>query len=184
MKPNRHHPALRVLHWAIAALIIAALVLGTFVMARLPNSDPGKVFLLLKHMLAGALVLALTLLRWFIRPRTARPAPAPSGIDWADRLLMPLVHRIFDALIVLMIISGVTMALASGLPQIVFAGHGSLPESFDALPLHTLHVLVARVLAAFIALHVAGAFYHQFVLRDGLLSRMSLSLRARARSST
>ena len=184
MKPNRHHPALRVLHWAIAVLIIAALVLGTFVMARLPNADPGKVFLLLKHMLAGALVLTLTLLRWFIRPRTARPAPAPSGIAWADRLLMPLVHRIFDALIVLMIISGVTMALASGLPQIVFGGHGSLPESFDALPMHTLHVLAARVLAAFIALHVTGALYHQFVLRDGLLSRMSLSLRARARSSS
>ena len=173
---------LRVLHGTIAALIIAALLLGTLVMARLPNSDPGKVFLLLKHMLAGALILALTLLRLFIRPRTRRPAPAPSGIAWADRLLMPLVHRIFDGLIVLMILSGVGLAIASDLPQIVFFGHGHLPESFDALPMHTLHVLAARVLAAFVALHVAGALYHQFVLKDRLLSRMSL--RPRARSST
>jgi cytochrome b561 len=180
MKPDRHHPALRVLHWAIAALIIAALTLGTFVMAPLPNTDPSKPFLLLKHLLAGALVLVLTLLRQFIRPRTERPAPAPSGIDWADRLLMPLVHRIFDALILLMILSGVTMALACGLPEIVFTGHGSLPQDFAALPLHALHVLTARILAAFVALHVAGALYHQFVLRDGLLSRMSL----RARNSS
>jgi cytochrome b561 len=184
VKPSRHHPLLRVLHGAIAALVIAALFLGTFVMARLLNSDPGKVFLLLKHMLAGALVLALTLLRLFIRPRTRRPASAPSGIAWADRLLMPLVHRIFDALILLMIASGVGIALASGLPEIVFLGHGSLPDSFNALPMHTLHVLTARALAAFIALHLAGALYHQFVLRDGLLSRMSLRAIRRARGST
>lgn len=183
MKPIRHHPALRVLHWAIAALIVAALFLGTFVMAPLPNSAPGKSFLLLKHMLAGVLVLVLTLLRLFIRPRTQRPAPAPSGIDWADRWLMPLVHRIFDALILLMIVSGVGMALASGLPEIVFFGRGSLPQSFDTLPLHTLHVLAARILAAFVALHVAGALYHQFVLRDQLLSRMSLRAIRRVRTS-
>jgi cytochrome b561 len=40
--------------------------------------------------------------------------------------------------------------------------------------LHALHVFVARLLAAVLALHVAGAFYHQFILRDGLISRMSL----------
>ena len=50
MHPQRYHPALRILHWSIAALIIAALLMGTFVMAPTPNADPGKSFLLLKHL--------------------------------------------------------------------------------------------------------------------------------------
>jgi cytochrome b561 len=181
MKASRHPPVLRVLHWAIAALIIAALLLGTFVMAPLPNSDPAKVFALGKHMAAGFLLLALSLVRLVVRPRTRRLAPVLTGMAWAD-WIVPLVHRVFDALALAMIVSGIGIALASGLPAIVFGGHGRLPVSFDEFPMHTLHVLVARVLAGFVALHVGGALYHHFVLKDGLLSRMSPVFGRRART--
>ena len=172
MLPSRYHPSLRFLHWLIASLVIAALFLGTFVMARLHNSDPAKTFALLKHMAAGGLILVLTVLRLLIRPQTRRPAPVYSGITLADRLV-PYVHRIFDLLVLTMIVSGVAIALETGLPGVVFGGNGALPESFSALPAHTLHVIVARLLAAFVALHVVGALYHQFILRDGLLARMT-----------
>jgi cytochrome b561 len=173
--PQRHPRALRVLHWLIAALIIAALLFGTFIMARLPNSDPGKPFALLKHMLAGTAILGLSIARMVVRAKSPRLAPMSSGMVWADRIV-PVVHRVFDALVLLMVGSGVVMALASGLPETVFLGRGVLPERLDPVALHALHVFVARLLAAFLALHVAGAFYHQFVLRDGLISRMSLRL--------
>ena len=175
MLPRRYHPALRVLHWAIALLIIAALFLGTFVMAPMDNADPGKTFALLKHMAAGTLIFALCVTRMFIRPKTKRPAPMLSGIAIADRIV-PFVHRIFDVLVLIMICSGIVMAVRAGLPEILFGQRVSLPASFDNVPLHTLHVFTARVLAAIVALHVAGAFYHQFILRDGLLSRMSIAL--------
>ncbi|MBS1227607.1 MAG: hypothetical protein H6R17_884 [Proteobacteria bacterium] len=170
---KRHPRALRVLHWLIAALIIAALVFGTFIMARLPNSDPGKPFALLKHMLTGTVIFGLSVARLLVRAKAPRLAPMSSGMAWADRIV-PLVHRVFDALVLLMIGSGLVMALVSGLPQTVFLGRGALPEHLDPALLHALHVFVARLLAAVLALHVAGAFYHQFVLRDGLISRMSL----------
>lgn len=170
MPPKRFHPALRILHWLIAALIISALFLGTFVMARTHNSDPSKVFTLLKHMLAGLLVLALTLLRMFIRPRTKRPAPVPSGIELADRIV-PFVHRVFDVMVFVMAGSGIGIAVLSGLPGAVLGGT-PLPASFDGIPLHTLHVFAARLLAGIVALHVCGAFYHHFILGDGLLWRM------------
>ena len=170
---KRHPRALRVLHWLIAALIIAALLFGTFVMARLPNSDPAKPFALLKHMLAGIAILGLSVARMIVRAKAPRLAPMSSGMAWADRIV-PLVHRVFDALVLLMVGSGVVMALASGLPETVFLGRGALPEHLDPVALHALHVFVARLLAAVLALHVAGAFYHQFILRDGLISRMSL----------
>ena len=170
---RRHPRALRVLHWLIAALIIAALIFGTFIMARLPNSDPAKPFALLKHMLAGIAILGLSVARMIVRAKAPRLAPMSSGMAWADRIV-PLVHRVFDALVLLMVGSGVVMALASGLPETVFLGRGALPERIDPVALHALHVFVARLLAAVLALHVAGAFYHQFILRDGLISRMSL----------
>ena len=37
---SRYHPALVILHWLLAVLTIAALVLGALVMVKIPNSDP------------------------------------------------------------------------------------------------------------------------------------------------
>ena len=86
MTPLRYPTALRVLHWSIAVLILAALIMGTFVMARIEATDPAKASALLKHMLVGLLILSLTLLRLFLRPRSRRPAPMLSGIAIADRI--------------------------------------------------------------------------------------------------
>ena len=172
MSPQRYHPSLRVLHWLIAALIIAALVMGTLVMAPTSNADPAKIFILLKHMLAGLLVLGLTVLRGFIRTKTRRPAPVLSGIAIADRIV-PLVHRIFDGMLFVMVGSGIGVAILAGLPGIMLGGNGTLPHSFSDIPLHTLHVFMARLLAGIVGLHVCGALYHHFILRDGLMSRMS-----------
>ncbi len=173
MLPRRYPASLRILHWLIATLTLAALFFGTFVMARLPGDAPHRGFVLVKHMLAGGLLLALTLLRLFIRPHTQRPPPMPSGIAIAD-WIVPYVHRIFDLLVLAMVGSGIAIAVASGLPALLLQ-HGALPDNFSALSVHTLHVIVSRILAGFIALHVCGAFYHQFILRDRLLSRMSLT---------
>ena len=177
MKPLRYHFALRILHWLIAALILTALILGTWVMAPADPADPGKAFALLKHMMAGGLILVLTLTRLFIRPKTRRPAPALSGIAAADRLI-PVVHRIFDVMALIMVGSGIVLAAVNHLhdivPGIVFGGHGQLPSSYHGHLIHLLHVGTARLLAAIVALHVAGALYHQFILRDGLLTRMAL----------
>ena len=180
MQPQRYHPALRILHWAIAVLIIAALLMGTFVMAPTPNADPGKSFLLLKHFAAGLLVLVLTVTRMIIRPRTQKPPPVSSGIPIAD-FIVPYVHRLFDLLVFAMVGSGVAIAITTGLFH-TLSSRTSLPASFDVLP-HTLHVFFARTLMAFLALHVCGAIYHHFILRDGLIWRMlHLRLPVRQRS--
>ena len=50
---SRYHPALVVLHWVMALLIIAALALGALVMVKIPNTDPMKFEALRSHM-AGA----------------------------------------------------------------------------------------------------------------------------------
>ena len=53
---------------------------------------------------------------------------------------------------------------------------GRRRDHLDALPLHAIHRYTAITLFAFLALHVAGALFHQFILRDHLLSRMGFGL--------
>jgi cytochrome b561 len=168
---TRYHPAIVALHWALAFLIIAALALGALVMVKIPNTDPMKIEALRSHMIGGVLILFLMLLRLFLRLRTAHPAPVSAGNWILDRLAWAS-HRLFYVAVLGMTISGLVMALQTGLPDIVFAGQGDLPADFWIYPIRTVHYLFSRLLAALILLHLAGALYHTFILRDGLLLRM------------
>ena len=176
MQPARYHGALVALHWLLALLLIAALAIGTFALKTVPNSSPDKIDALRVHMIAGGLILLLTLLRLAVRLKTAHPAPASTGYALLDRLA-PATHWALYGLVLLMAGSGVAMSVLAGLPGIVFGGVGSLPVNFDALPPRAVHGIVAKLLMLAIALHIAAALYHQFVRRDGLLARMGFGRR-------
>ncbi len=174
--PIRYHRALVVLHWLLAVLLIVTLAVGTFALKTVPNSSPDKISALQGHMIAGGLILLLTLARLVVRLKTAHPAPATTGNALLDRLA-PLTHWGLYGLVLLMAGSGVAMSVLAGLPGIVFGGVGSLPLNFDALPPRAVHGIVAKLLMLAISLHVGAALYHQFVRRDGLLSRMGFGAR-------
>ena len=176
MQPARYHGALVALHWLLVLLLIAALAIGTFALKTVPNSSPDKIDALRGHMIAGGLILLLTLLRLAVRLKTAHPAPASTGYALLDRLA-PATHWALYGLVLLMAGSGVAMSVLAGLPGIVFGGVGSLPVNFDALPPRAVHGIVAKLLMLAIALHIAAALYHQFVRRDGLLARMGFGRR-------
>jgi cytochrome b561 len=171
VRESRYHPVLVVLHWFLALLIGAALALGALVMVRIPNTDPMKIEALRSHMSGGMLILVLMLVRLLVRARTAHPPAATTGHRSLDRLAW-LSHRLFYIAVLGMAGSGLFMAFQTDLPSIVFAGHGAPPKDFWAYPVRTVHYVFSRLLIALIALHVAGALYHTFVLKDGLLRRM------------
>jgi len=175
----RYHPLLVILHWLLAVLIIAALALGALVMVNIPNSDPMKIEALRSHMAGGAVILLLMLARLLVRSRTAHPAPAATGHSLLDWLAWGS-HRLFYGAVIVMAGSGIVMAVQTGLPEIVFGGHGTLPADFWVYPLRTVHYLTSRVLIGLIALHIAGALYHTFILRDRLLRRMVFGRRTPA----
>jgi cytochrome b561 len=168
---SRYHPALVVLHWLLALLIIAALALGALVMVKIPNTSPMKLEALRSHMFGGSGILALMLIRLVIRTRTAHPAPASAGhplFDW----LAWASHRLFYVTVVAMASSGIIMALQTGLFDTVFLGQGQLPADFWAFPIRSVHYALSRLLMTLIAVHIVAALYHAFALRDGLLGRM------------
>ena len=176
LSPARYHTALVTLHWLLALLLIVALLMGTFALKTVPNSSPDKIDALRGHMIAGGLILLLTLTRLVVRLKTAHPAPASTGNALLDRLA-PATHWALYLLVLLMAGSGVAMSVLAGLPNIVFGGVGSLPVNFDALPPRAVHGIVAKLLMLFIAMHFAAALYHQFIRRDGLLRRMGFGPR-------
>ena len=172
MKSLRHHPALVALHWVLAVLIIAALLLGTFVMKRIPNASPDKIEALRAHMAGGVAILALMIVRFVVRASASGPARATTGTRFLDSIAV-LSHYGFYLLIALMAGTGLATASYAGLFDIVFNGSAApLPATFAVFPTRVIHGVIAKALFALIALHIAGALYHTVFLRDGLLRRM------------
>jgi cytochrome b561 len=174
---SRYHPILVVLHWLLALLIPTALALGTFVMARIPTSDPTKIDALRGHMAGGVLILTLMAVRLVMRFGTSRPARASSGSAFLDGLAW-LSHRLLYIGVIGMALVGLSLALETGILGILIGEHPQLPADFWAYKLRSAHYLISRALWALIALHVAGALYHTFIRKDGLLRRMWFGRRA------
>ena len=168
---SRYQPLLVALHWLMAILVSIALAGGALVLVKIPNADPAKIEALRQHMAGGILLLTLMLVRWVVRARTARPMRASAGNPVLDRIAW-LSHRLLYLLVLGQAGSGIYLALDARLPEIVLGGHGALPADFWVFPARSVHYVISRLLMALIALHVAGALYHTFVLRDGLLRRM------------
>jgi cytochrome b561 len=175
---SRYQPLLVILHWLMALMVPIALAGGALVLVKIPNSDPSKIEALRQHMAAGILLLTLMLIRLVVRVRMAHPARASTGNSLLDSVAW-LSHRLIYALVLGQAGSGIYLALQADLPDIVLGGHGALPPDFWDFPTRSVHYVISRLLMAVIALHVAGALYHTFVLRDGLLRRMWFGKRVR-----
>jgi cytochrome b561 len=173
---SRYHPLLVVLHWLLAFLIIGALWFGATVLAHTSNSNPAKIEMLQKHMGAGAAILLLMIVRLLVRARTAHPLTASAGNPALDRIAW-FSHRLLYVAVLGQAASGVLMAIQTRLPQVAYEHQGHLPPSFWAFPVRSVHYGFSRLLMALIVLHVLGAAYHTFVLRDRLLRRMGLGRR-------
>lgn len=169
---SRYHPALVFLHWLLAILLIAGLIVGNFILDPIPESDPAKLDALRPHMIVGLVILALMVIRLIFRLRTSHPPEADIGVPALNKLAR-LAHWALYIAVFGLIGSGIGMSIQAGLPPIVFGGSGDpLPASFDDLAPRAAHGVFATLLALLIAGHVAAALYHQFVRKDGLLARM------------
>ncbi|MDX9995162.1 MAG: cytochrome b/b6 domain-containing protein [Rhodocyclaceae bacterium] len=154
-----------VVHWLAAAAVIFLMATGMLVLEDMPN-NPAKIGNITIHMGVGALAGLLVLVRIVLRKRLPAPPAAPGdGLARAG-------HMALNLAVLLMAVSGMLLMIQSGAIGAVF-GSGALPADFhDFLP-RKVHGLVAKLVLAFVALHVLAALYHQLIVRDGLLGRMS-----------
>jgi cytochrome b561 len=160
------------LHWLIVALIIMQVTLATLADEAPPAKKLG---LLAYHKSVGITILTLAVLRlvW----RWLNPTPLlPTTLKPYERALARFTHVMLYVLLFAMPLSGWMMSSARGFPVSWF-GFLQLPDLvpkskplFEALVV--THGTLAVVLGVVVALHVAGAMKHHFVLRDDVLRRM------------
>jgi cytochrome b561 len=166
----RYHPLQVSLHWLVVLLIFAAFLLGKY-MNGMPNESE-KIPLLGIHMALGLVTLVVIVVRFIARLRLPRPVSIKTGnafLDWVSKA----VHEALYMLVFLMALSGMSLSLQSGLMPTVFgASSASLPADFFEFRARLLHGFIAPALLVLVLLHVGAAFYHQFALKDNLLSRM------------
>lgn len=175
----RYPAAARVLHWAMAALLLSMLALGA---AMVDRWEPWATTALAAHKAFGLLALLLVLARLANRLRFRAP-PVPDDVPTAQRAVAGAVHLALYGLMLALPLSGWAMQGAAGLPVQVFgivlpaltgpdlARYGLLRE---------LHGWLAWSLLALVLLHAGAALHHAWVRRDGLLARMGFGPTTRA----
>ena len=172
--PHRYSTTAIALHWLLAVMIFASLLVGNFVSDL--SVSPLQLRLVNWHKWAGVTILALSLLRLAWR-LAHRPPPDVPMARWQQRAAHA-THWAMYGLFLAVPLAGWAYSSASGFP-VVWFGVLALPDFVApdkalAAALKPLHALLAYTLAALVAVHVAAAIKHQFVDGDGLLARMGL----------
>jgi cytochrome b561 len=164
-----------VLHWVLGALIVAAFFIGLW-MVDLPFS-PQRLRLFNWHKWLGVAVLMLSAARLLWRMAGHPPPPIPAGMPEWQIAAFRGTHLVFYALFFVVPLLGWAYTSAVGVP-VVFLGVLPLPDlapldkPFGEEVLKPLHEVSSYLLAAVVVVHVAAAFKHHFIERDGLLVRM------------
>ncbi len=160
------------LHWLLALMIVGSFGVGLY-MSDLPVS-PSRLKLYNYHKWAGVMILALSGLRllWRLTHRPPANAPMPA---WQARTVR-VTHGLLYAMFFVVPLVGWAYSSAAGFPVVWF---GVLPLP-DFVPVDKVlaeaikpwHQRSAMLLALLVLLHIAGVMKHQFIDRDGLISRM------------
>jgi cytochrome b561 len=171
------------LHWLIAAAIAFNLCLGLYVAEILTDQDRARFGLLQLHKSVGLTVLVLSLLRLGWRIVNPIP-PLPDTLTPTLKVLARATHYLLYFLMIAIPLTGWALVSSSplGLPTPYFGLFNwphipFLPELSRAqkAPLRHeffgLHMYLAFSAIALLALHVAGALYHQRQ-GDNVLRRM------------
>lgn len=167
-----YRPALRILHWVMTALILAMLFIGA---GMVSTAGPAYRWLLALHRPLGIAIFALALIRLAVRAGTLTP-PLPADLPGWQARAARASHLLLYAGMIAMPLIGWAMVSAAGKPVKLAEGvvlPAILPHDLMAYAiLREAHSIVAYALFALILLHLAAAFVHGLVRRDGVLRSM------------
>jgi cytochrome b561 len=169
----RYPLAVVVLHWTIAFAMVGLVVLGWWMQAipKEPVGPRADAYNLHKSIGLAALLVLAALLAW---RATHQPPPLPSMPRWQARAAAA-GHFLLYAGMIVAALSGYLGSATSGYPVKFFGWvlpslTGANAAVKDACSV--VHLVSNWILVAAISLHILATFYHQWVLRDGLLWRM------------
>jgi cytochrome b561 len=165
--------SMRILHWLMAAMVLAMLFIGVAMVTSLTNYHR----LVSIHRPLGITILVLVIVRFINRMRSQLP-PFPPTVSPRERLAAHGSELLLYALLFIMPLVGWGM-LSAGHYPIVLYGPLHLPPILPTNPklfaaLRRAHTILAYLLFATILAHLSAVLFHTIVVRDRLLHRMSL----------
>ena len=168
----------RVLHWLMAACLLAMLFIGVGMVSTI---RPTYLTLVSIHKPLGIAILVLVLIRLALRLRYGAPA-LPADLPWPMKLAAEGSHYALYALMIAMPLIGWGMLSAAAYPVVLFGAWHLPPILPQSDSLHALlwdgHFYLALAFFALILLHVAAALFHALVRRDGVFQAMASVLPA------
>ena len=169
----RYDNVARAFHWLIVAMLVVQYSVALLLGAILPKSAEDALITWHFSMGSSVCVVMLARLAW----RLTHPAPPPpADLSPGLRLLSRATHWAFYAGYIVLPVLGWAAASADG-ARVRLAGLIPLPllvpkDDPFGKAMQTVHPVIAITLLALIALHVAGALYHAFIKRDGVVGRI------------
>lgn len=164
-----------VLHWLIAALVIAQFAWGWW-MLGIPKQPVGpRVDAFNLHKSIGMTIFALMVVR--IMWRIGHPPPPLRGVPPWQVSAARGNHVLLYAALVIQPLAGYLGSEFSGFPVKFFsvtlpswAGKSAMMKDL----MSTVHLATSWVIAATVMVHVGAALKHAFVNRDAVLARMGI----------
>ena len=170
---QRFNPAQRLLHWLMAACILAMLFIGVGMVSTV---TPTYLTLVSIHKPLGIAILVLVLIRLALRLRYGAPA-LPADLPEPMKLAAVGSHYALYALMIGMPLIGWAMLSAAAYPIVLVGGLRLPPILPQSDRLHALlwdaHFFLAFAFFALILMHVAAALFHALVRRDGVFETMA-----------
>jgi cytochrome b561 len=171
--PSRYTRTAIALHWWMALLLTGIFAVGVY-MHDLPLS-PWKLEVYSWHKWAGVTAFLFVLLRLLWRA-THRPPALPESMSAATRAAAHIGHGLLYLLMIVIPLSGWLMGSAKGF-QTVYFGVLPIPDLLHKNKelgdvLREVHELLNWSLAVLVTGHVAVAFKHLLIDKDGVMARM------------
>ncbi len=170
--PKRFTITARLLHWAMAAMVLTMLFIGVGMVSSLSHYHA----LVSIHRPLGIAILVLVAFRLIYR-LTHKAPPLPRYLPGWQRLAAYGSHVLLYLLMFVLPLVGWGMLSAGGYP-VVLAGPIHLPPILphDAMlyaALRRLHTLLAFAFMATFLAHLGAALLHGLIYRDGVFTSMA-----------
>lgn len=165
----------RSFHWVLAIAILAQFGLGLW-MEEIPRAE--RPFYVSVHASLGISILVLMALRLIWRLMNDVPADPPSMPAWQSRASQTMHWALYLVTFATIIAGWMLIGTHRSPVDIYLFGLVKMPQIMTPgsplhEPLEEIHESLAFVLIGLIAVHVAAALYHHFVMRDTILARMT-----------
>ncbi|OBK10988.1 cytochrome b [Mycobacterium asiaticum] len=165
--------ASRILHWLMAPMVIAQLVIGVTMIASLTYYP----VLLKIHRPLGVLILIFAVIRLINRLTHTLP-PFLATMGPLERRVASWSEYLLYALLIVQPLTGWAMLSAARSPVVSlgpFELPGIAPANIDVYAvLRECHGVFAFLLFLTFTAHVCAVLFHTLVLRDGIIDRMAL----------